>query len=62
MVAISIRIPNALLATLDTLADEIYTTRASLIRQSIKRNIDIIQNVERPAIREHYRKQIPKLH
>ena len=62
MVPILIRIPEPLLSAIDQLAEEMYTNRSVFIRQSIQRNIDIIQNVERPAIREHYRKQIPKLH
>ena len=62
MVPILIRIPETLLSAVDQLAEETYTNRSVFIRQSIQRNLDIIRNVEIPAIRDHYRKQIPKLH
>jgi metal-responsive CopG/Arc/MetJ family transcriptional regulator len=62
MTSILLRIPEQLLAKLDQIADETYSNRSSLIRQSIVRNLDIIRNVELPAIRDHYRRRIPNLH
>lgn len=62
MPSILLRIPESLLAELDQTADEIYTNRSALIRQSIARNLDIIRHVELPAIRAHFRNQIPKIH
>ena len=62
MPSILIRLPQHLLTALDQTAEETYTNRSALIRQSIARNLDIIRHVEIPAIREHYRNQIPKLH
>jgi metal-responsive CopG/Arc/MetJ family transcriptional regulator len=62
MIAILIRLPESLLAEIDTLAEEIYTNRSAFIRQACSRHIDIIRNVEIPAIREHYRQRIPKLY
>lgn len=62
MTSILLRIPESLLAQLDLTAEETYTNRSALIRQSIARNLDIIRQVELPAIREHYRNRIPKIH
>jgi metal-responsive CopG/Arc/MetJ family transcriptional regulator len=62
MIAILIRLPESLLTDIDKLVNETYTNRSVFIRQSILRNLDIIQNVERPAIREHYKQRLPKLH
>lgn len=62
MIAILIRIPEALLLDIDKLVTETRTNRSVFVRQSVVRNIDIIRNVEIPAIREHYRKRIPNLH
>ena len=62
MTSIMLRLPESLLADLDQTAEETYQNRSSLVRQSIARNLDIIRNVEQPAIREHYRKRIPNLH
>lgn len=61
MPSILLRIPEALLAKLDQTAEETYTNRSALIRQSIVRNLFIIKQLEIPAIREHYQNQIPKL-
>ena len=57
-----IRFPEHLLAAIDQLADETYTNRSAWIRQACIRHMDIIQNVERPAILEHYKQRIPKLY
>nr|WP_281720294.1 ribbon-helix-helix protein, CopG family [Nitrosomonas nitrosa] len=62
MPSILLRIPESLLAQLDITAESTYTNRSALIRQSIARNLDIICQVELPAIREHYRNRIPKMH
>jgi metal-responsive CopG/Arc/MetJ family transcriptional regulator len=62
MIAILIRLPASLLAEIDQLAEETYTNRSAFIRQVCNRHIDIIRNVELPAIREHYRQRIPKLY
>jgi metal-responsive CopG/Arc/MetJ family transcriptional regulator len=62
MPAILLRLPPRLLEETDSLCDEIYVSRSQFIRTSILRNIDIIRNVEQPAIREFYRKRIPNLH
>ena len=62
MPSILLRIPEHLLNELDQTAESIYTTRSSLIRASIARNLHIIHQVELPAIREHYRNRIPKIH
>lgn len=62
MPSILLRIPEQLLAELDQTAEEIYTNRSALIRQSIARNLLIIQTVERPAILEHFKHRIPNLH
>lgn len=62
MTAILLRLPESLLAAVDQTAEETYTNRSALIRQSIARNLHIINQVEGPAIREHYRNQIPNLH
>lgn len=62
MISILIRLPESLLAEMDRIAEETYTNRSVLIRQSIARNLDIIRHVELPAIREHHRKRLPNLH
>lgn len=62
MPSIIIRLPESLLTDLDHIVEETYTNRSALIRQSIARNLFIIKQVEIPAIREHYRNQIPNLH
>lgn len=62
MPCIILRIPEQLLTELDQTAQDTYTNRSALIRQSIARNLDIIRQVELPAIRDHYRKRIPNLH
>ena len=62
MSAILLRLPESLLAEIDTLAEEIYTNRSAFIRQACNRHIDIIRHVEIPAAREFYRKRIPNLH
>ena len=59
MPAILLRLPNRLLEETDNLCDEIFVSRSQFIRQSILRNLDIIRQVEQPAIREFYRKRIP---
>lgn len=61
MIAILIRLPESLLAAIDTLAEETYTTRSAFIRQACSRNLDIIRNVELPAIRAFHQQRIPKL-
>ncbi|QPD02813.1 MAG: hypothetical protein Nkreftii_000587 [Candidatus Nitrospira kreftii] len=61
MPSIILRIPESLLAELDHIADETYTNRSSLIRQSIVRNLAIIRQVELPAILAYHRNLIPKL-
>lgn len=62
MPSIIIRLPESLLTDLDQTAEETYTNRSALIRQSIARNLFIINQVEIPAIREHYRNRVPNLH
>lgn len=62
MPSILLRIPEALLAELDQTAEDIYTNRSALIRQSIARNLDIIRTVERPAILDAFKNRIPNLH
>ncbi len=62
MPSILLRIPEQLLATLDQTAEEIYTNRSALIRQSIARNLEIIRTVERPAILNAFKDRIPKIH
>jgi len=59
MPSILLRLPTKLLEDTDRLCDEILSSRSQFIRQSIMRNIQIIQQVEQPAIREFYRKRIP---
>lgn len=59
MTAILLRLPSRLLEETDKLCEEIYLSRSQFIRQSILRNIEIIRQVELPAIREFYRKRIP---
>lgn len=61
MTAILVRLPESLLAEIDTLAEEIYINRSAFIRQACNRHIHIIRNVELPAIREHYKQRLPKL-
>lgn len=61
MTAILVRIPDSLLAELDRTAEEIYTNRSALIRQSIVRNLLVISQVERPAILAYHKSRIPKL-
>ncbi len=61
MPSIILRIPQQLLAELDKTAEEIYTNRSTLIRQSIVRNLQIISQVEIPAILAYHRNRIPKL-
>lgn len=60
MTAIMLRLPETLLAAIDQTAEKTYTNRSALIRQSIARNLFIINQVELPAIREHYRNRIPQ--
>ena len=62
MIPILIRFPDHLLVAVDQLAEETYTNRSAFVRQACSRQIDIIRNVEIPAIREHFRKRIPKLY
>ena len=62
MTTINLRLPKSLLTALDQTAEGIYTNRSALIRQSIARNLFIINHLERPAIREHYKNQIPTIH
>lgn len=62
MPSILLRIPESLLAELDETAEEIYTNRSALIRQSIARNLDIIRTIERPAILNAFKNRIPKIH
>jgi|CXWL01.1.fsa_nt_gi metal-responsive CopG/Arc/MetJ family transcriptional regulator len=59
MTAILIRLPESLLAAVDRLAEETYTTRSAFVRLACARHIDIVRNVELPAAREFYRKRIP---
>lgn len=61
MKCVLIRLPDDLLAAVDNLAEETYTNRSAFIRQACSRHIDIIRNVELPAIRAHYKQRIPKL-
>lgn len=61
MIAILIRLPESLLAEIDQLAEETYTNRSAFIRQACSRNLDIIKNVEVPAIRAFHQQRIPKL-
>jgi metal-responsive CopG/Arc/MetJ family transcriptional regulator len=61
MIAILVRFPDDLLAAIDTLAEETYTNRSVFVRQACSRHIDIIKNVELPAIRAHAAQCIPKL-
>ncbi len=61
MIAILIRVPESLLATIDQLAEETYTNRSAFIRQACSRHIDIIRNVEIPAVRAAAAQRIPKL-
>lgn len=62
MPSILLRIPESLLADLDQTAEKIYTNRSALIRQSIARNLLIIQTIERPAILNAFKNRIPKIH
>ena len=62
MTPIMIRFPDHLLTAVDQLAEETYTNRSAFIRAACSRQIDIIRNVELPAIREHYKQRIPKLY
>ena len=62
MIPIMIRFPENLLVAVDQLAEETYTNRSAFIRAACSRQIDIIRNVELPAIREHYKQRIPKLY
>ena len=62
MTPILIRFPEHLLAAIDQLAEETYTNRSVWIRQACIRHMDIIRNVEIPAIREHFKQRIPKLY
>ena len=62
MTPIMIRFPDHLLTAVDQLAEETYTNRSAFIRAACSRHIDIIRNVELPAIREHYKQRIPKLY
>lgn len=57
-----LRIPISMSDAIDQIVDETYCTKSQFIRQSILRNIDIIRQVERPAIMEQYRNRIPNLH
>lgn len=60
MPSIILRIPESLLIELDQTAEEIYTNRSSLIRQSIVRNLVIIRQVELPAMLTYHRSRLPK--
>ncbi len=61
MTAILIRLPESLLTAIDTLAEETYTNRSAFIRQACSRNLEIIRQVELPAIRAFHQQRIPKL-
>lgn len=60
MTTINVRLPESLLNDIDQTAEEIYTSRSAFIRAACCRHIHIIRHVELPAMREHYRNQIPK--
>ena len=62
MPVINLRLPESLLAALDQTAESTFTNRSALIRQAIARNLFIINRIEIPAIRDHYKNQIPNLH
>lgn len=57
-----LRLPESMMDEVAQVASETYCTKTHLIRQSVARNLDIIRNIEGPAIREFYRKRIPNLH
>lgn len=61
MPSIILRIPESLLIELDHIADETYTNRSSLIRQSIVRNLAIIRQVELPAILAYHKSRLPNI-
>ena len=54
-----LRLPESMMNEIDQICDETHCTKSHFIRQSIARNLDICRNVEKPAIREFYRKRIP---
>jgi len=58
MIAILLRLPESLLAEIDQLAEEIYTTRSALIREALVRHLFIINHVICPAIMNHYRQSL----
>ena len=61
MKSVLIRLPESLLTEIDSLAEETYTNRSAFVRQACSRNLDIIRNVELPAIRAFHQQRIPKL-
>jgi metal-responsive CopG/Arc/MetJ family transcriptional regulator len=57
-----LRMPESMSNEIDQIAEELYCTKSQFVRQAIMRNLDIIRQVEQPAIREFYRKRLPNLH
>lgn len=62
MPSIMLRLPESLLTEIDQLAEETFTNRSAFVRQACFRHIHILKNVELPAIRDHYRNRLPKMH
>lgn len=50
--AVSLNLPSSLCDDMDKIADELGMTRTSFLHQSIQRNVDYMNKVELPLIRE----------
>lgn len=55
------QLEESLMAEVTDTAALCHTTRSNFIRQSLVRNLDIVRNVELPAIRAYAAQRIPNL-
>ena len=61
MTSFCLRLPQSLMDEVAELSQECHVSKSAFLRQSVLRNIDIIRQVERPAIHAFYKQRIPKL-
>jgi len=54
-----LRMPESMSDEVAAICEELHCGKSQFVRQAIMRNLDIIRQVERPAIREFYRKRLP---
>lgn len=54
-----LRMPESMSDEVAAICEELHCQKSQFVRQAIMRNLDIIRQVEQPAIREFYRKRLP---